>query len=336
MRSYQHVIDVPVGRVPLARSAAVLGAPERRRLLRTVASARQVLHGRTVWHVNSTASGGGVAEMLQTVLPYERGAGVDVRWVVIEADARFFELTKLLHHRLHGRSGDHSTLTNGAGAHYAAVTAWNFRRLRGAVRPGDIVVLHDPQTAGLAPLLQMRGARVVWRCHVGYERTNAATREAWRFLRPHLDHAEAYIFSRLAYAPPWMAPRSLVVIPPAIDPRSPKNMPLSRPAVRRVLRHIGLLDGVPAPTVRELSFRNGRHIRVARRASIVQTAPVPGGDVPIVVQVSRWDPLKDMAGVMAGFARASGRLGEAHLVLAGPPSGSSTTVPRALVSWRTA
>jgi trehalose synthase len=287
-------------------------------LLRTVAAAKRLLRGRTVWHVNSTASGGGVAEMLRTMLAYERGAGVDVRWAVIEADARFFELTKLLHHRLHGRNGDSATLANGAGAHYAAVTQWNFRHLGGAVRPGDIVVLHDPQTAGLAPLLEQRGASVVWRCHVGHEGSNAATREAWRFLRPHLEHAQAYVFSRSAYAPPWLATRPVAIIPPAIDPRSPKNMPMSRAAGGHVLQHIGLVSGAQPHSGRELSFRNGRLIRVTRRASIVQSGPVPGSDTPIVVQVSRWDPLKDMAGVMKGFARAAARLGEAHLVLAGP------------------
>lgn len=299
----------------LRRFLALAPVRERRELTRAARAARTLLRDRRVWHVNSTGAGGGVAEMLQTLLAYERDAGIDVRWLVIAGEPRFFDLTKQLHHLLHGRNGRGDFPSSDGAALYGEVMRRNVAHLRGLVRPNDIVVLHDPQTAGLAPALRQLGARVVWRCHVGFDGANGASRRGWAFLRPYLDHADAYVFSRRAYVPPWLPAARSFVITPAIDPLSPKNAPLGRAAVRGILRHIGLLDG--NGTAREAGRLDGGARWVERRAAIVQTAPLPGWWVPTAVQVSRWDPLKDMSGVMRGFAERAHRLPGVHLVLAG-------------------
>jgi trehalose synthase len=190
--------------------------------------------------------------------------------------------------------------------------------LLAVVRPGDVVLLHDPQTAALAAPARRAGGVVVWRSHVGVDAPNAEVEEAWAFLRPYVDDVAAYVFSRREFAPPWVDVDRLHVIAPSIDPFSAKNYEMPPAEAVRVLRYVGLLAGdehpPPAPFVR----RDGSRGRVDRHADILQTGPPPPSDIPLVVQASRWDRLKDMQGVMAGFADHVDGAGDAHLVLAGP------------------
>ena len=160
------------------------------------AAARQLLAGRTVWNVNSTARGGGVAEMLHTLVAYGAGTGIDVRWLVVAGAPDFFTITKRLHNRLHGVAGDDGALDAAARATYDATLARQVGELVDLVQPGDVVLLHDPQTAGLARALRDRGALVVWRCHVGLDERNEWTQQAWEFLRELVAPAHACIFSR--------------------------------------------------------------------------------------------------------------------------------------------
>ena len=111
---------------------------------------RAALTGAAVVSVNSTATGGGVAEMLQVLLPYVRGAGIDTRWLVIDGDEEFFAITKRLHNHLYGTAGDGGPLSEAEHAHYEAVLRDNAAALAAVVRPGDVVLLHDPQPAGMA------------------------------------------------------------------------------------------------------------------------------------------------------------------------------------------
>ncbi len=317
MRSSMETVPIPA--LSFERFTPVLGARGAARFRSYVADALDLLDGRIVWHVNSTSKGGGVAEMLQTLLGYERGAGLDARWLVIEGDPAFFTLTKRIHHRLHGKNGDGGPLSGQERRHYSAISQRNAEQILSVVRPRDVVILHDPQTAGLAAPLRDAGALVVWRCHIGSDQVNEPLRGAWDFLRPHLRHTHACVFSRQGYVPTWLEIPHVSIIPPAIDAFSVKNEPMSRATARSILKHIGLLNG---------AARNGKHLdftrldgspgRVERKAEVLQTGKVPGWNVPLVVQVSRWDPLKDMAGVMRGFADRIEHLGEAHLVLVGP------------------
>ena len=103
--------EVDVRALPLERLESLIGPQRASQFLSTAAAARATLNGRSVLNVNSTASGGGVAELLQTLLAYARGAGVNARWVVIEGDPRFFEITKRLHNHLYGTPGDGGPLT---------------------------------------------------------------------------------------------------------------------------------------------------------------------------------------------------------------------------------
>ena len=249
--------------------------------------------------------------MLGVLVGYGRDAGIDARWAVIGGDAHFFEITKRLHNRLHGVPGDGGSLDRDEADHYAGVLAANAAVLGEEVRPGDVAVLHDPQTAGLADHLARRGVRVVWRCHVGSDHPNTLTEQAWDFLLPHLASCHTFVFSRAGFVPTTLAGGDVWIIEPSIDPFSHKNRRLPPAHVTELLALVGLLPGKPDP---------------GPTAVLGAAAPFSPGD-RIVVQVSRWDRLKDMVGVLHGFAEHVAGRADARLALVGPAVDGVTDDP---------
>jgi trehalose synthase len=335
--SLVHTVKVP--RRPVSLLKPIIGDRRYAQLAGAADQVRLGLADRTIWNVNSTAAGGGVAEMLQVLVGYVQDLGIPIGWLVITGDARFFAITKRLHNQIHGSlSGDPLGVADAG--HYAQMLAANAVELLDRVRPGDVVLLHDPQTAGLAAPLAQAGARVVWRCHIGVAWENDATRAGWEFLRPHLAAAEAYVFSRREYVPSWIPAEKVWVIPPSIDPFSPKNQDLDAGTVQAILATLGVLDStapaVPARFVR----RDGDVDTVTQPAVIVGDGRPSPGD-PVLMQVSRWDGLKDMAGVMRGFADHVAPAGQGYLMLVGPsvkdvsddPEGAAVYAD-CLLQWR--
>ena len=310
--------EVEIDALPLQRFATLL-APERLRALEEgAAAARTLLAGCTVWNLNATAQGGGVAEMLQTLLAYGRGAGVDTRWLVLSGSSAFFTVTKRLHNLLHGAEGDGGPLGPAEQALFGRVTADNLAAARGLVRAGDIVLAHDPQTAGLIAGLRAIGARVIWRCHIGRDDANPLTDRGWEFLRPHLEEAEAFIFSRASYVPDWARGPRVSIIPPSIDPFSAKNQDLDADTAVAILTRAGVITGPASPAVTFVR-RDGASGVCREHNHILGEGVPPPVDARLVVQVSRWDRLKDMAGVLTGFvARLPDLPADVHLMLAGP------------------
>ena len=309
--------DVEVPALSLSAFQPLIG-DERYANLRAAAEAtRSLLDGSVIWNVNSTASGGGVAEMLRVLVGYIRGAGVHSRWVVIDGDPVFFEITKRIHNRIHGMQGDAGQLGRVEQAHYAEVSAANASSLQARVRSGDVVLLHDPQTVGLAHPLTQAGAKVIWRSHIGADQSNTWTDEAWKFLRPHLSSCKAFVFSRSSYVPSWIPAERVSIIAPSIDPFSPKNQLIAADELPLYLSRIGLTAG---PTGRRALFRrtDGTLGEVVRGAAVVSEGETPTSLRNLVVQVSRWDRLKDMHGVMTGFAAHVPARVDAELALVGP------------------
>lgn len=326
----EHIQEVRVGIRSLDRFVPFLGEARVALALEAARHARDRLSRRVVWNLNSTSVGGGVAEMLPPLLGYTRALGIDSRWVVIGGDPDFFRVTKRLHHALHGSKGDGSPLDERAQAVYQETLRKNARELESLVRADDVVLLHDPQTAGLAPYLLRLGARVIWRCHIGLDHPNAEAERGWAFLRPYILDIPAYVFSRETYVPPMCDHGKSVVITPSIDAFSAKNQELEDPVVHTILVHTGLLEGPPPEHADHGFLRDdGSPGRVERHADVVSSGRLPSWDTPLVVQVSRWDPLKDMAGVMEGFVRLMDRPCPVapHLVLAGPDTRGVTDDP---------
>jgi trehalose synthase len=290
--------------------------------------AAELLAGRVVWCVNSTAQGGGVAEMLRSLLAYTRGAGVDSRWSVLQGTPAFFAITKRLHNRLHGEIGDGGPLEDAERAEYEAVTEAGARELARLLRPGDVVILHDPQTAGMAPALRATGAHLVWRLHVGADEGNGLLQEAVGFLMPYVEAADAFVFSRRRFIWDSLDPARAVVVAPSIDVFSPKNQPLGPDAAEAMLRVAGILE--PGSTAAARFVReDGTPGRVDRAAVLVQDRPLRAGERH-VAQVSRWDRLKDPLGVLAGFAGSAQLWAGAHLLLAGPAAEGVADDPEAV------
>lgn len=309
---------------PIEALGGVLPAEQAERFRAAAGRAAATLAGRTVWNVSSTATGGGVAEMLHTLLGYVAGAGVRTRWLVLAGDTDFFAATKRLHNAIHG-VGVVPALDAADQLAYDSVQARNLPELMSRVRPQDLVLLHDPQTAGLVEPLRRAGIPVLWRSHIGLDTRTGTSDSAWDFLRRYVHSADAVVFSRRQYAPSWVPADRLWVISPSIDPLSAKNLPIAPEECVRVLRRAGLLStgGAPGPAT-------------------VQGAPPPPADARLVVQVSRWDRLKDMAGVMLGFARMSPLQAGTHLMLVGPAVAGVTDDPEGaqvyaecLQTWRT-
>jgi trehalose synthase len=292
------VTEVPLAATPAGSYAGPLGPARTARMRHEGARFAGWLGGRTVWHVNSTATGGGVAEMLARLLPLAAGLGVRVGWQVAGGPPEFFTVTKRLCEHLYGTPGDGGPVAAHERACYEQVIARQSARLLATLRPGDFAVLHDPQTAGLAPALAAAGCVTIWRCHVGTDHQNSYSDIAWRFLRPYLGSVHAAVFTLRAHAPPWLAGAVPVhAVAPSLDPLSPKNRDMTAGEVASVLGDAGLF----APT--------------GALIALTQDRPVDPGR-PLVVQISRWDRLKDMPGVLSAFA---GHLpGGADLLLAGP------------------
>jgi trehalose synthase len=325
--------EVPVAPRSPDRLRTVLAPARVQELERAIDEGRRLLDGRVVWNVNSTARGGGVVELLRPLVGYARGIGVDTRWIVIKGTPEFFAVTKRIHNRLHGSPGDGVPLDDQARTIYESVVAENAQAFPGLVREGDVVIVHDPQPAGLVRAMKDAGAAVIWRCHVGVDEPNDVVRETWEFLRPYVADADVYVFSRSAYAWDNLDPDRVAVIPPSIDVFSPKNVDIDDATVRATLALSGFVAESPEAWPITFERPDGTPGRIERRARMVEDAPLPL-DAPMVLQVSRWDALKDPIGVIRGFAgHVPADIG-AHLVYAAPDVESVADDPEGLEMLR--
>ncbi len=193
------------------------------------------------------------------------------------------------------------------------------------MHPSDVVILHDPQTAGLVDAVAATGAKVIWRCHVGLDVANDTARQAWSFLARYVLGADRYVFSRAAFAWDDLDPDRTTVIRPSIDPFSPKNAEQTGEQSLAILSRAGIVAarGSKRATFARADGTNGR---VDRRAELLEEAPL-GADDRVVVQVSRWDRLKDPVGVLKGFADHIAPATGAHLLLAGPATAAVSDDP---------
>jgi trehalose synthase len=313
-----HVSQVEIGSFDIERFESVLAPQQFEHLINTTVRALEIFEGRVVWNINSTARGGGVAEMLQSLLAYARGAGVDTRWAVISGNPDFFRVTKRIHNHLHGAPGDGGELGAAERAVYEAANAENATEMLDLIAPRDVVIVHDPQPAGLIDRIKEKASAVVWRCHVGLDFPNDLARDAWAFLTPYVQAADSYVFSREAYAWEGLDKQRISIIPPSIDAFAPKNQEMQPENVNAILHATKLLEGAVegSPTFRRWTGEEGR---VETPTVLYDGGPPPPSTARLVVQVSRWDRLKDPLGVMGGFVdHVVPTTDEVHLILAGP------------------
>jgi len=229
--------------------------------LRALEALARKLHGHRLVMVNTTKTGGGVAEILHRVVVILNELGVPTTWEVMEGDERFFGVTKKMHNALHGHG---EKLTSEDRAIYAERTRREAERLE---LDGDLILIHDPQPAGLISLRRSKGQRWVWRCHIDLSSRDP---DHWEFLRPSIAQYDASIFSAIEFVPPLDIPTYLV--PPSIDPFSEKNREMGVEEMLAILDRLGL----------------------PRRG-------------PWVTQISRFDRIKDPLGVIEAFRMVRSR-----------------------------
>jgi len=189
------------------------------------------LKGQRVLHINATAFGGGVAEILQTLVPLMRDVGLEARWQVIEGTDDFFNVTKAMHNGLQGMGLPFSKAMQDTWLHQNEVNADKFEG------EYDLIVVHDPQPAALRALLGDRNARWVWRCHIDTSTPNPAF---WDYLRPYVEQYDAAIFTLRQFVAGDLRVPLVAEIPPSIDPLSPKNRPMSLTEAAATVRRFGL------------------------------------------------------------------------------------------------
>jgi trehalose synthase len=309
--------SVQIGALPSERFEEVLAPQQWKRFSEAAERARDIFAGRVIWNVNSTSRGGGVAEMLVSLLAYARGVGVNTRWEVISGNPEFFTLTKRIHNNLHGAPGDGGDLAELERDIYAAALEPNIREFTSMVSTRDVVIVHDPQPAGLVGPLKEMGVPVIWRCHVGLDQPNELTRKAWNFLRPYVAPADALVFSRRAFVWEDLPDEKIHLIAPSIDAFSPKNQELPSENVKAIIAAAGIYQDGRDIADAEFTCEDGSPARVARSAKLWQGTELSETD-RYVLQVSRWDRLKDPHGVIEGFVKHIAPETDAHLVYAGP------------------
>jgi len=233
------------------------------------------LKGKRVLHVSATAFGGGVSEILYTLVPLMRDVGVDAHWHVIFGKEEFFEATKLLHNSLQGAE---ESLSDEQWKVFDEINQMNAEGLKGE---WDVVIVHDPQPIGLRRGATEKGGKWIWRCHIDLSTPNPAPIER---LLPMIEEYDASVWHMDQYVPNDMgAHRDAVrIIPPAIDPLSPKNMAFSPEDAAFVCRQFGI-----------------------------------DVDRPLITQVSRFDPWKDPIGVIDAYRQVTEQVPEAQLAMVG-------------------
>jgi len=258
------------------------------------------LRDRAVWMVNSTAKGGGVAEMLPRMVTMLTEVGLQTHWAVIRSDRpEFFRLTKRLHNLIHG-TGD-PRFEAGDREVYEAVNRENAEELKPHLKREDLLVIHDPQPLAVGAILKRElGIRTIWRCHIGLDARLPETRAAWGFLKPYADTYDLAIFSAPEYIPDFLAGRA-TIIHPALDPASHKNRELNPHKLVGVLCDSGLMRA-HHPVVTPPFSKAAQRIRSdGTLATVAEQDEVGFLYRPVVSQISRWDRLKGFGPLLEGF-----------------------------------
>jgi trehalose synthase len=263
--------EVALGNKTLTDYTHIVG----KELTEQIRQLAEPLQGKRVLHVSATAFGGGVSEILYTLVPLMRDVGLDAHWHVIFGKEEFFNATKLLHNSLQGAK---ETLSGEQWKCFDEINQMNAEGLQGE---WDVVIVHDPQPIGLRRGALQKGKRWIWRCHIDLSTPNPAPIER---LLPMIEEYDASVWHMDQYVPNDMGRHrdAVNIIPPAIDPLSPKNMAFSPEDAAFVCRQFGI-----------------------------------DVDRPLITQVSRFDPWKDPIGVIDAYRQVTEQVPEAQLAMVG-------------------
>ncbi|HEV7460132.1 MAG TPA: glycosyltransferase [Solirubrobacteraceae bacterium] len=217
---------VSVGQKTLSDYTHIVGWP----LIDEIRKLAESLRGRRILHLSATAFGGGVSEILYTLVPLMRDVGLDAEWQVIYGREEFFNATKLMHNALQGNPQDLSP------EEWDTWEQYNEMNARELTEGWDFCIVHDPQPAAMHTLVPEKAGSWVWRCHIDLSTPNPKTIER---LQPYLESYPASLFHMKSYVPEGMNGR-VHIVPPAIDPLAPKNMALSPEDAAYICNQVGI------------------------------------------------------------------------------------------------
>jgi trehalose synthase len=263
--------EVALGHKTLTDYTHIVG----KELTEQIRQLAEPLKGKRVLHVSATAFGGGVSEILYTMVPLMRDVGIDAHWHVIFGKEEFFNATKLLHNSLQGAE---ETLSDEQWEIFDEINQINAEGLQGE---WDVIIVHDPQPIGLRRGATAKSKHWIWRCHIDLSTPNPAPIER---LLPMIEEYDASVWHLDDYVPDGMGKHreAVRIMPPAIDPLSPKNMAFSPEDAAFVCRQFGI-----------------------------------DVDRPLITQVSRFDPWKDPIGVIDAYREVTAQVPEAQLAMVG-------------------
>jgi trehalose synthase len=263
--------EVALGHKTLTDYTHIVG----KELTEQIRQLAEPLKGKRVLHVSATAFGGGVSEILYTMVPLMRDVGIDAHWHVIFGKEEFFNATKLLHNSLQGAE---ETLSDEQWEIFDEINQINAEGLQGE---WDVIIVHDPQPIGLRRGATAKSKHWIWRCHIDLSTPNPAPIER---LLPMIEEYDASVWHLDDYVPDGMGEHrdAVRIMPPAIDPLSPKNMAFSPEDAAFVCRQFGI-----------------------------------DVDRPLITQVSRFDPWKDPIGVIDAYREVTAQVPEAQLAMVG-------------------
>ena len=262
--------EISLGQKSLADYTHIAG----KETIERIRELAEPMKGQRVLHVSATAFGGGVSEILYTIVPLMRDIGLDAHWHVIFGKEEFYNATKLLHNSLQGAE---ETLSDEEWALFDEINAINAGGLQGE---WDTVIVHDPQPIGLRRGAKEKGRNWIWRCHIDLSEPNP---EPIARLLPMIEEYDATVWHLPTYVPQGVNGHNGVkIIPPAIDPLSPKNMAFSPDDAAFVCKQFGI-----------------------------------DVDRPLLTQVSRFDPWKDPMGVIDAYRIVHEQVPEVQLALVG-------------------
>ncbi|MGI8460137.1 MAG: glycosyltransferase [Solirubrobacterales bacterium] len=265
--------EVPLGHKTLADYTHLVG----RELVESIRELAEPLKGKRILHVSATAFGGGVSEILYTLVPLQRDIGLDAHWQVILGKEEFFNVTKLMHNSL---QGDPEAISD---EQWELFERYNWMNAQSLVEGAwDVIIIHDPQPIGMRHNAPEAANKWIWRCHIDLSTPNESTVGR---INPLIEEYDASVWHMQQYVPDGLSEKAhaaVNLIPPAIDPLSPKNMALSPDDASFVCDQFG--------------------IDVER---------------PLITQVSRFDPWKDPIGVIDAYRIVHEQVPEVQLALVG-------------------
>ena len=260
---------VDVGVESLENYRSVVGSDK----IEEIRELARELRGARILSLNATPYGGGVSELLRSEIPLLRNLGLHADWKVIFGDEKFFNVTKSFHNALQGKA-----FALDAGVKEVYLNC-NIRNAQLLDEQYDYIIVHDPQPLALLHFKGRNGAKWLWRCHID---TSEPNQEVWDFLRPYAQEYDGAIFTMSDFVPPDLQMDKVFIVPPAIDPLSPKNMEISAELCHRVISWVGV----------DLQK-------------------------PLLTQVSRFDPWKDPLGVIDVYRMVKQDIPDLQLALVG-------------------